>query len=255
MAEEVIEQTNEANLAEDPEMAAMAEAGVFYGRTKQKTYPRMRPYILTTRNGIEIINLGKTLEKLEEAMAFVKIKVAAKAPVLLVGAQPAAADGITKLVKEFNIPGVSVRWLGGTLTNFKVISKRIEYFKKLKSDFAAGAFKEKYTKKEQLGIQKELVKLEELLSGLESMTVRPEVLVVIDPNAHKAAIREARRLGIPIVAYASTDLNPDDVDYLVPGNTKARTSVNWFLDKLAIAIREGQKEALAAAVPAEKPKQ
>jgi len=253
MAEEVLEQNNQ--LLDDPTTQAMVEAGVFVGRTKMKTHPRMRPFILTTRNNVEIINLGKTLEKLDEATEFIKSKVIAKAPILFVGAQPASEEGLLKLGNEFTLPTVTVRWLGGTMTNYKVISKRLEYYKKLKADWKAGAFQQKYTKKEQLGIQRELDKLTELMSGLENMAARPEVLVVIDPVAHKAAVREARKLGIPIVAYANTDTDPDDVDYLIPGNTKARSSVNWFLEKLSEAIREGQAEAQKAALATvEKPK-
>ena len=251
MAEEILDQNNQ--LLDDPAMQAPVEAGVFIGRTKRKTHPRMRPFILTTRNDVEIINLGKTLEKLEEAMEFVKSKVVAKVPLLLVGAQPTAEEGLLKLSEEFTLPAVTVRWLGGTLTNYKIISKRLEYYKKLKADWKAGVFQQKYTKKEQLGIERELEKLTELMSGLENMTVRPEVLIVIDPVAHKAAVREARKLGIPIVAYASTDTDPDDVDYIIPGNTKARSSVNWFLEKLAETIREGQKEAVAVALKKDTP--
>lgn len=254
MAEEVLEQNNQ--LLDDPTMKELVDAGVFVGRIKMKTHPRMRPYILTTRNNVEVINLAKTLEKLDEALEFVKSKIAAKATILLVGAQPASEEGLLKLGKELTLPVVTVRWLGGTLTNYKVISRRIEYFKKLKADWKAGVFQQKYTKKEQLGIQKELEKLEELMSGLENMTSRPELLVVIDPMAHKAAVREGRKLGIPVIAYVNTDTDPDEVDYMVPGNTKARSSVNWFLEKLGGAIREGQKEAQKAALAAvEKPKQ
>lgn len=232
---------------DDPEMQAMVDAGVFCGRSKIKTYPRMRPYILATRNNIEIIHMGKTLEKLDEAMAFVKAKAMSRAPIMIVGTQPSAQDAVVELAKEYGLPSVTVRWLGGTLTNYRVISKRVEYFKKLKADSASGAF-EKYTKKEQLGIRKELEKLTEIMSGLENMTTLPQVLVVIDPVFHKAAVREARKLRIPIVSFVNTDTNPDDVDYLVPGNTKARASISWFLGKLKEAIRDGQKEANAVAV-------
>ncbi len=254
MAEEILEQNNQ--LLDEPEMQAMVTAGVFVGRIKMKTHPRMRPNILATRNNIEIINLGKTLEKLGEAMEFVKARILAKANILLAGTQPAAEEGLLKLSKEFSLPAVTVRWLGGTMTNYRVISKRIEYFKKLKADDKAGVFA-KYTKKEQLGIKKELEKLEQLMSGLENMTSRPDLLIVIDPVAHRSAVLEARKLGVPVVAYSNTDTDPDNVEYLIPGNTKARTSINWFLEKLSETIRESRKEVekeLLAAV-AEKPKQ
>lgn len=249
MAEEPIVQPVET--IDDPEVNAMVEAGVFVGRTKMKTYPRMRPYILTTRNNVEVFHMGKILEKLDEVLTFVKAKAANRATVLFVGTQPASTDAILDIEKTFGFPGVTVRWLGGTITNFRVISKSIERYKKLKADIASGALAEKYTKKEQLGMRKELEKMEELMSGIETMTAKPDVMVVIDPMAHKAAVREARKMNIPIVAYVNSDTNPDEVDYFVPGNTRSRASVNWFLGKIKAAIKEGQKEAEAVAVKKE----
>lgn len=239
MAEEVI-QNNE--LENDPELKEMVDSGVFCGRTRLRTHPRMRPYILSTRNGVEIFHLGKTLEKMGDALEFLRAKVAAKGSVLLVGTQPAAQQILEDVSRELNVPAVTVRWLGGTLTNFKVISKRVEYLKKLRSDFATGAV-EKYTKKEQLGLKKELAQLEELFSGIENMTGRPDVVIVIDPVLHKAAMNEAKRLSIPVVAYTNTDMNPEEIEYMVPGNTKSRSSIDWFMGKIKAAIKEGQKAA------------
>lgn len=239
MAEEIV-QLNE--LESDPELKEMVDAGVFCGRTRLKTHPRMRPYILSTRNGVEIFHLGKTLERLGDVLEFLRAKVAAKGSILFIGTQPAAQQILEDASKELNIPAVTVRWLGGTLTNFKVISKRIDYLKKLRSDFSTGAV-DKYTKKEQLGLKKELVKLEELFGGIENMAGRPDVVVVIDPMLHKAAMNEAKRLSISIVAYANSDTNPDEFEYMVPGNTKSKSSIDWFMGKIKAAIKEGQKAA------------
>lgn len=239
MAEEIVQQNE---LENDPELKEMVDSGVFCGRTRLRTHPRMRPYILSTRNGVEIFHLGKTLEKMGDALEFLRAKVAAKGSVLLVGTQPAAQQILEDVSKELNVPAVTVRWLGGTLTNFKVISKRVEYLKKLRSDFATGAV-EKYTKKEQLGLKKELAQLEELFSGIENMTGRPDVVIVIDPVLHKAAMNEAKRLSIPVVAYTNTDMNPEEIEYMVPGNTKSRSSIDWFMGKIKAAIKEGQKAA------------
>jgi len=239
MAEEIVQQNE---LENDPELKEMVDSGVFCGRTRLKTHPRMRPYILSTRNGVEIFHLGKTLEKMGDALEFLRAKVAAKGSVLLVGTQPAAQQILEDVSKELNVPAVTVRWLGGTLTNFKVISKRVEYLKKLRSDFATGAV-EKYTKKEQLGLKKELAQLEELFSGIENMTGRPDVVIVIDPVLHKAAMNEARKLSIPVVAYANSDMNPEEIEYMIPGNTKSRSSIDWFMGKIKAAIKEGQKAA------------
>ena len=239
MAEEIVQQNE---LENDPELKEMVDSGVFCGRTRLRTHPRMRPYILSTRNGVEIFHLGKTLEKMGEALEFLRAKVAAKGSVLLVGTQPAAQQILEDVSKELNVPAVTVRWLGGTLTNFKVISKRVEYLKKLRSDFATGAV-EKYTKKEQLGLKKELAQLEELFSGIENMSGRPDVVIVIDPVLHKAAMNEARKLSIPVVAYTNSDMNPEEIEYMIPGNTKSRSSIDWFMGKIKAAIKEGQKAA------------
>ena len=217
----------------------LIEAGVFFGRKRTKTNPRMRPYILVTRNEMEIIDLEKTLEGLEHALLFLKEKVRSGATVLVVGTQPQAVEGVIKLAQEFNMPFVTVRWLGGLLTNFKILSKRNDYYKKLKADLRSGGL-EKYTKKERLGFERETRRLEELFGGLEHYLALPDVLLVIDPNMHTTAVREAKRLKIPIVAYVNTDADPDLAEYSVIGNTKARKSVNWFLEQVAETVREAK---------------
>lgn len=224
----------------DADLKEMVDAGVFYGRKRTKTNPKMRSYILGNRNEIEFFDLQKTQEMLERAAQSVKDAVRSGKAVLFVGTQPAAAD-IAKIAREFGMPFVAKRWLGGTLTNFAVIAKRIEYFKKLKGDRASGAL-EKYTKKERLEFDRELRRLEELLAGIEPMQELPGMLVVVDPMVHSTAIRETRRLGIPVVALVNTDADPELVSHPVPGNNKARSSIVWFLENIAEAVREGIAE-------------
>ncbi len=226
-----------------PAIREMIDAGVFYGRKQTKTNPRMKPFIITNRGGVEIIDLAKTEDGLGSALAFLKEKVRMGGLILFVATQP-AAEGIQKLASEFSFPVVGRRWIGGTLTNFKTISKRVEYLKKLRADLAAGAL-QKYTKKERLNFEREVKRLELLIGGLENMISPPEVIVVIDPHLHETAMREARRLGIPVIAFANTDADPDLVDHLVVGNNAARKSIEWFFEKIAEAIREGKKEMLA----------
>lgn len=240
----VAEETEGPAAPVDPAIKEMMDAGVFFGRTKAKTHPRAKQHIIANRNGIDIINLEKTQEVLLAALAFVKEKVARGGHLILVGTQPPANETLKKLGDEFGVPAVTLRWLGGTLTNYRVISQRLEYFKKLKSDLAANAFSG-YTKKEQLDLQKEATKMAEVFSGLEAMTARPDLLIVVDPVFHKTAVAEARRLGIPVVALSNTDADPDHVEHSVLGNTKARTSIVWFLEQVAVAIRDGRKEAEA----------
>ena len=217
----------------------MIEAGVFYGRKKSKTNPKMRSLVLANRGGIEIINLQKTTEALEEATAFLKEKVRNNALVLLVGTEPAAEATVKALAEKLKLPSVTLRWIGGTITNFKIISGRVEHLKKVRADLASGALVEKYTKKERLEMEREVARLEGLMGGLESLSREPDVIVVIDPTFHATAVREARIKRIPIVALANVDADPDMIDYLVPGNDKARKSIEWFLAAIQKAIEEG----------------
>ena len=243
-----MEETKQDNLTDlYPEGAfkELTDAGVFLGRKKTKTHPRMRPYILATRNEIEIISLQKTTEGIEKASAFIKEKVKNGGTIVVAGTQPQASDLVTSFAKELDIPYVNVRWLGGLITNFKVLSKRIEYYKKLKSELGSGALAEKYTKKERVGFEKELRRLEELFGGLQNYNSVPSILLVIDPNPHMTAVKEAKLLGIPVVSYVNTDLDPEIVDYPIVGNTKARMSIAWFLDRIKEAIKEVKAAAVA----------
>lgn len=238
-----MEETKQDNLTDlFPEGAfkELTDSGVFLGRKKNKTHPRMRPYILTTRSEVEIINLQKTTDGIEKASAFIKEKMKNGGTVMIAGTQPQASDSVTKFAKELDLPYVAVRWLGGLITNFKVLSKRIEYYKKLKSELGSGALAEKYTKKERVGFEKEMRRLEELFGGLANYSAVPSILIVIDPNPHMTAVKEAKIAGIPVVAYVNTDLDPEIVDYPVVGNTKTRMSINWFLGKMKEAIKEGK---------------
>ena len=245
--ESVLAKTKE--LFPDEAFREMVEAGVFYGRKKNRVNPKMRPYILTRRGDIEIINLTKTAYGLDRAAAFLREKTKENAMVLLVATQPHAEE-IKNLAIEFNFPYVVKRWIGGTLTNFKIISLRVEHFKKLKSDLASGVFGS-YTKKERARVETEIKKLEELIGGLENMSRRPDLVLIIDSHPHETAVREARRLRIPIVAFSNIDSDPDQVDYLVPGNASSRKSVNWFLGKVREAIKEGEQARLTSVPLAE----
>lgn len=254
MSEDILDNKTDnktGDLFPEESLKEVVEAGVFYGRKKSKVNPKMRPYILANRGGIEIINLHKTLEKLAKTTDFIKESIKKGGLALLVGTEPSAID-IVDLAKEFEFPVVSNRWLGGTLTNFKIIFQRVNYLKKLRADMKAGVL-EKYTKKERVGIEGEVKRLEELVGGLESLSRLPDFVLVIDPKIHTTTVREAKRIKIPIVTFANIDADPDDLDYFVPGNTKARKSVNWFLAKIKKAIEEGKAaQALNPAVKTEK---
>lgn len=198
----------------------------------------MRKYILTNRNEIEIIDLEKTAECLEKALSFIKEKIRGGGQILFVGTEPEAEEAILALAERFKVSYVTNRWAGGTLTNFKIISKRIEYFKKLVSDMAKGAL-DKYTKKERLGIEREINRLRNLFGGLENFEKLPDAVLIINAHVHNSAVREARRLNIPVIALTNVDTDPTKIDYLVPGNDKSKKSVQFFLNKVGEAITEG----------------
>lgn len=236
----------------------MMEAGVFYGRKKSKTNPKMRPFVLANRGGIEIINLQKTEELMDGAAAFVKERARQNGLILLVATQAAAEPSVVALAKKFNIPYVTTRWVGGAITNYRVIAKRIDHMKKLRTDLASGALTQ-YTKKERLEMEREMHRLEELMGGLENLTKEPDLLVVIDPVLHHTAVSEAIVKKIPIVALANVDADPDKVSYIVPGNDKAKKSIEWFVERIGTAYEEGAKlrasqqaAQSAPAAPAEK---
>ncbi len=217
----------------------MINAGVFYGKRKSKTHPRMRNVVLANRGGIEIINLQKTTEELVRAVQFMTRTTNAGSLLLIVGTHPAAQEAVETFAKGLKLPYVVNRWVGGTLTNFRIIAQRVEYMKKIRSGLATGAFN-KYTKKERLGIERELERLLELMAGLEELSRVPDAMIVIDPVIHEAAVREARQLHIPVIALADTDADPHSLTVAIPGNTKAKKSVEWFLGKLQPVVAEGR---------------
>lgn len=229
----------------------MAEAGVFYGRKKSRTHPRMREYIFATRSGMEIIDLEKTYSAIETAAEAVRTCVAGGGLILLVGTHPGSKTKIQSIAQQFKLPFVMNRWLGGTLTNYKIISRRIEHFKRLREDIASGAL-EKYTKAEQLGFQKEFERLSKFIGGLEYLTRLPDMVITANIEEHMTAVREATRMKIPIVAIAGTISDPRAVKYLIPANDNGRASIEFILSKLEEAIAKGMSERKAPEVVAEK---
>jgi small subunit ribosomal protein S2 len=252
MAEETVLQAGQTPAYPTEASREMIDAGVFYGRKKSKTNPKMRHLVVSNRGGIEVINLEKTEEALALALAFVTEKVRNGGTLLLVATEPAAESSILAMAKKFSIPYVTHRWIGGTLTNFRIISGRVEHLKKIRSELASGAL-DKYTKKERVEIDREIHRLEELMGGLEAMPREPDLIIMIDPNLHTTAVHEAGIKKIPIVALGNLDADPDVIDYLVPGNDKAKTSIDWFLGKIEKAIEDGIKaKAVAVAAAAAK---
>lgn len=221
----------------------MMNAGVFYGRSKSRTNPLTKKYILTTRSGFEVIDMQKAIVHLKKAGEILKKKIAEGGTVLLVGTSPAVKKPVKNIAERLGLLYVTERWLGGTLTNFKTITKRISYFKKLKSDKASGSL-DKYTKKERLKIDKELVKLEKLFGGIEELNDLPSLMFIADIKKNEFAAKEARQKNIPVIAFLNTDANPKLIDYPIPANDRNPKSVELLMEYLANEAEEGKRLAL-----------
>ncbi|MEX2054242.1 MAG: 30S ribosomal protein S2 [Candidatus Colwellbacteria bacterium] len=218
---------------------SMMDIGVFYGRSKARTNPKMRKFILTNRSGFSVIDLQKTIEALVRATKMVEDAVAQKETVLLVGVSPSVKGAIKEVAEETNMPYVTERWLGGTLTNFETISKRINHLKKLKEEKAEGGW-DKYTKKEQLDLEKELNKLQRLFGGIETLTSLPKLVFVADVASNQIPAKEARALGIPVLGIINTDADPSLVDQGIPANERSVKSVEFIMDRTKEAILAGK---------------
>ncbi len=225
----------------DPEIEEMMNAGVHLGHAKTKNHPAMQPYIFGIRNTVSILDLTKTKEKLVEALDFIKQTVAKGGMIFLVGTRPAAKKPVRELAQRFKMPCFTERWIGGTLTNFKVISKRVEYMEKLEQEKTSGEF-EKYTKKERMKKEEEIARLKKNFDGIRPMKRLPDAVFIVDINEDATAVREARRMKIPIVALCDTNSNADLVDYPIPSNDDALPAVRYMVERIGQAIEEGQRE-------------
>lgn len=230
------------NPEEAETLHAMMEAGLFYGLKRSKTNPKMKSYLSSTKSGIEIINLVQTLKSLESASKVLKEKIKSGGLPLIVGTTPAVKSSVKELGTKFDVPFVVERWLGGTLTNFKTITSRVQYLKKLQIDREGGKL-EKYTKKEKLNFEREMGKLDRLFSGLSAMDKMPAVVVIFDLKNHEIAAREARRMKVTSIAVSNTNADPDIVDYPIISNDRNPKSIKFISSYLSKAIEEGKKEA------------
>ena len=221
-------------------MKQLLEAGVHFGHQTRRWNPKMAPYIFTERNGIYIIDLQKTVRKLEEAYMFVREVSAEGGEVLFVGTKKQAGDSIREEALRANAHYVNARWLGGMMTNFKTIQTRIRRLEQLHTMESDGTF-DLLPKKEVVKLQLEIEKLEKYLGGIKSMQKLPAALFIVDPKREKIAVAEARKLGIPVVAIVDTNCDPDEVDYVIPGNDDAIRAVKLISGAIADAIIEGRQ--------------
>ncbi|UWS61859.1 30S ribosomal protein S2 [Bacillus paralicheniformis] len=219
-------------------MKQLLEAGVHFGHQTRRWNPKMKRYIFTERNGIYIIDLQKTVKKVEEAYNFTKNLAAEGGKILFVGTKKQAQDSVKEEAVRSGMYYVNQRWLGGTLTNFETIQKRIKRLKDIEKMQENGTF-EVLPKKEVVQLKKELERLEKFLGGIKDMKDLPDALFIIDPRKERIAVAEARKLNIPIIGIVDTNCDPDEIDVVIPANDDAIRAVKLLTSKMADAILEG----------------
>ena len=226
-------------------MKQLLEAGVHFGHHTRRWNPKMSEYIYTERNGLYIIHLAKTVDKIDEAYAYVKEVAASGKNILFVGTKKQAADAIKEEAERCGMYYVNVRWPGGMLTNFKTIRKSINRLNELTRMQADGTF-DMLPKKEVAALQKEMFDLEKNYGGIKTMTELPAAIFIVDTKKEANAVKEAKKLGIPVIAIVDTNCDPDDADYIIPGNDDAIRAIKLISSVLADAVIEGkQGEQLA----------
>ena len=231
-------------------MKQLLEAGVHFGHQTRRWNPKMAPYIFTERNGIYIIDLQTTVKKLEESYMFIRDVAANGDDVLFVGTKKQAQDSVKEEAVRCGMPYVNARWLGGMLTNFTTIKRRIKRLEQLKKMEADGTF-DLLPKKEVIKLRLEIEKLEKFMGGIANMKKPPAAMFIVDPRKERIAVQEAKKLGIPIVAIVDTNCDPDEVDYVIPGNDDAIRAVRLIAGAMADAVIEGRQGEQVEAVEAE----
>ncbi len=236
------------------DIKALLASGAHFGHKTSRWHPKMAPYIHSKRAGTHIIDLTKTVEGLDKALAFIEKEVAGGKQVLFVGTKRQAKDTLKAAAEDVNMPFVTERWMGGMLTNVKTISERVKRLKNLETRMASGELASRYNKLEVQRFQEEIEDLNFKYGGIKDMNGQPGVMFVVDVVAEDNAVKEAKRLNIPVVAIVDTNANPDVVDYIIPANDDAIKSVQLITEYVKQAITDGVA-ARKAAAPAEAKKE
>ena len=221
-------------------MKSLLEAGVHFGHQTRRWNPKMAQYIFTERNGIYIIDLQKTVKKIEEAYEQAREIAANGGEILFVGTKKQAQDAIEKEAKKCGMPYINQRWLGGLLTNYKTIRKRIDRLEELEQMEEDGTF-DVLPKKEVIQLRHEIERLEKFLGGIKDMNGMPDAIYIVDPKKEQIAVKEAHILGIPIIGILDTNCDPDEIDYPIPGNDDAIRAVKLITETIANAVIEGRQ--------------
>ncbi len=221
-----------------PKLLDMLKAGLHFGHKTSKWHPRMEKYIFTSRNGIHVVDLEKTADGIQKAVDFVKDTVSNGGKVLFLGGKPQIKEMVRESAIEAKMPYVVERWLGGTITNFSIVSRGIKKYIKLKTQQEKGEW-EKYVKKERLKLGKQLERLEKKYGGLETVDKIPGAIIVLDAKGQNTAITEAGIKNVPVIALCDTNVNPDGIGYVIPGNDDSIRGVKLVLDVMVDAVKEG----------------
>lgn len=224
-----------------PNFLEMLKAGVHFGHQKSRWHPKMKPYIFGVRNGVQIINLEKTVEELERTLNFVKTLASNGKVILFVGTKRQAREIVKSAAEACGMPYLVERWIGGMLTNFPEVKRRLKKYANLKEQVKSGEI-ERYTKKEQLDIKREIEKMDKYLIGLTKLEKVPDALYIADMRTEKTAIAEAKRTGVTIVGVCDTNVNPLDAEYVIPANDDAVNSIKMIAGLVTEAVSEGAKE-------------
>ncbi|OGZ43717.1 MAG: 30S ribosomal protein S2 [Candidatus Ryanbacteria bacterium RIFCSPHIGHO2_01_FULL_45_22] len=238
MAESTILEEPTTLASDNPEITAMYKAGMHFGYSKTRRHPGMRPYIFGTKSNVEVFDLFRVFPKVQETLDAVRALGMAGKTLLFVGTKASAREAVEAVAKELHMPYVTQRWLGGTLTNFKIITERVQYWQDLKRQKESGELK-KYTKHEQTKFSQHITKLEYMFGGLEELKRIPHALVVVDLKEESLAVREARRRDVEVIALSNTDTDPLLATHIIPGNDNAKASISYVLQKIADAYKEG----------------
>ena len=233
-----------------PSLKDLMKAGVHFGHQKSKWHPKMRQFIFAVKNNVHVIDLEKTQVEMEKALNFLGETVARGGTVLFLSTKKQAKSIVKEAAIDCGMPYIVSRWLGGTLTNASSVLNLVKKYRKLKADQESGAL-EKYTKKEQLNISREVKRLDEIVGGISSLDKIPDVLFIVDMKEEKTAVAEAISKKVPIVAICDTNVNPEKADYAIPGNDDATSSIKLLVNTVSVAIKDfkASKPATPTATP------
>lgn len=228
-------------MAVDVDMKALLESGAHFGHKTSRWHPKMAPYIHSKKQGAHIINLEKTVEALEKALPALTEIAKSDKKILFVGTKKQMKEIVKNAAESVEMPYVTVRWVGGTLTNVETVNRQIRKLKDLEKKMASGELENRYSKLEVQRYQEEIDLLNERYGGIKNMSEQPAAIVVVDANEDKNAIKEAKNLGIPVFALVDTNVDPTEIDYVIPANDDAIKATQLILDYIVAAIKEGRK--------------